>query len=265
MTLKNRAITAAGKIRNRCRSGRWDQPTSGLAPGFAQANMVMLDRRYAFDFLLFCQRNPKPCPILEVLEPGQREPRRTAPGADITRDLPRYRVWVKGRADRETTDIRPFFNADLVTFLLGCSFSFEEALIQAGVPVRNIEENKNVSMYTTNRECDPAGSFTSRLVVTMRPIPDPLVARAVQITSRYASVHGAPIHIGDPRVLGIKNLGRPDFGDPVTLKKGETPVFWACGVTSTLAALSAKPELCITHAPGHMFLTDVPNETLAVI
>ncbi|MBI5584302.1 MAG: putative hydro-lyase [Deltaproteobacteria bacterium] len=252
-------------VRQHCRQGNWDQPTSGLAPGFAQANMVILDRRYAFDFLLFCQRNPKPCPILEVLEPGQKEPRRTAPGADITRDLPRYRIWTKGKPDREVTDIQACFNADLVAFLLGCSFSFEEALLQAGVPVRNIEEHKNVSMYTTNRACDPAGPFSSRLVVTMRPIPDPLVPRAVQITSRYASVHGAPVHIGHPRVLGIKNLDRPDFGDPVTLKKGETPVFWACGVTSTLAALSAKPELCITHAPGHMFITDVPNETLAVI
>lgn len=252
-------------VRRQCRTGKWDKPTSGLAPGFAQANMVILDRRFAFDFLLFCQRNPKPCPILEVLEAGQEEPRRTAPGADITRDLPRYRIWVDGQPEREVTDIRAYFNADLVTFLLGCSFSFEEALIQAGVPVRNIEEGKNVSMYTTNRACDPAGPFSSRLVVTMRPIPDPLVPRAVQITSRYASVHGAPIHIGHPRVLGIKNLDRPDFGDPVTMKKGETPVFWACGVTSTLAALSARPELCITHAPGHMFITDVPNETLAVI
>ena len=251
-------------IRQLCRKGTWDKPTSGLAPGFAQANLVILDRRYAFDFLLFCQRNPKPCPILEVLEPGRKEPLRTAPGADITQDLPRYQVWEKGRPDREVTDIRSLFSPDLVTFLLGCSFSFEEALVKAGVPVRNIEENKNVSMYITNRPCDRAGPFSSKLVVTMRPIPDLMVPRAVQITSRYASVHGAPIHIGRPRALGIKDLDRPDFGDPVTIQKGETPVFWACGVTSTLAALSAKPELCITHAPGHMFITDVPNETLAV-
>jgi uncharacterized protein YcsI (UPF0317 family) len=200
-----------------------------------------------------------------VLDPGEKEPRRTAPGADITRDLPRYRIWVKGQPEREVTDIRDYFSADLVTFLLGCSFSFEEALIQAGVPVRNIEQGKNVSMYTTSRVCDPAGPFSSRLVVTMRPIPDPLVPRAVQITSRYASVHGAPVHIGSPRVLGIKNLDRPDFGEAVRIDPGETPVFWACGVTSTLAALSARPEVCITHAPGHMFVTDVPNETLAVI
>lgn len=182
--------------------------------------MVVLDRRYAFDFLLFCRRNPKPCPVLEVLEPGRREPIRTAPGADIATDLPRYRIWVRGRPDREATDIRAIYHPDLVTFLLGCSFSFEEALIQAGVPVRNIEEGKNVSMCATNRDCDPAGPFSSKLVVTMRLIPDTLVPRAVQITSRYASVHGAPIHIGSPRVLGIRDLGRPDFGDPVAVNKG---------------------------------------------
>jgi uncharacterized protein YcsI (UPF0317 family) len=253
------------QIRQRCRKGRWAKPTSGLAPGFAQANMVILDRRLAFDFLLFCQRNTKPCPVLEVLESGEKEPIRTAPGADITTDLPRYRIWKRGKLDQEVQDIRAWFNPDLVTFLLGCSFSFEEALIQAGVPVRNIEENGNVSMYVTNRPCDPAGPFTAPLVVTMRPIPEALVPRAVQITSRYASVHGAPIHIGSPRALGIRDLGRPDFGDPVAIKKGETPVFWACGVTSTLAALSVKSDLCITHAPGHMFVTDVPNESLAVI
>ena len=166
---------------------------------------------------------------------------------------------------QEVKDITHFFQADLVTFLLGCSFSFEEALVGAGIPVRNIEENKNVSMYITNRKCDPAGPFSAPLVVSMRPIRDEWVPRAVQITARYASVHGAPILLGNEKKLGIKDLGKPDFGDPVTIRKGETPVFWACGVTSALAALSAKPEMVITHAPGHMFITDVPNESLAVI
>lgn len=260
-----RKVDTPKKIRQEIRKGRWAKPTSGLAPGYAQANMVILDQRLAFDFLLFCQRNPKPCPILEVLEPGEPEPKRTAPGADIRTDLPLYRVWGKGKLIEEVKNIKTFFNADLVTFLLGCSFSFEEALIAAGIPIRNIEENKNVSMYITNRSCDPAGPFSAPLVVTMRPIRDDLVSRAVQITSRYASVHGAPIHMGSEKRLGIKDLGRPDFGDPVTIREGETPVFWACGVTSSLAVLSAKPDLCITHAPGHMFITDVRNETLAVI
>jgi uncharacterized protein YcsI (UPF0317 family) len=252
-------------FRKKVRKGLWAKPTSGLAPGFAQANLVILDRSLAFDFLLFCQRNPKPCPILEVLGPGEIEPRRTAPGADIRTDVPLYRIWRKGKMEEEVKDIRPYFNTASVSFLLGCSFSFEEALTHAGIPIRNIDEGKNVSMYITNIKCDPAGPFSAPLVVTMRPIRDELVPRAVQITSRYASVHGAPIHIGHEKKIGIKDLGRPDFGDPVTIQKGETPVFWACGVTSTLGALSAKPDLVITHAPGHMFITDVNNESLAVI
>lgn len=258
-------IESPQRIREEIRKGRFSKPTSGLAPGYAQANVVILDRSLAFDFLLFCQRNPRPCPVLEVLEAGQIEPQRSAPGADIRTDLPLYRIWNKGKQYKEIKEIKHFFNPQLVTFLLGCSFSFEEALIKAGIPIRNIEENKNVSMYITNRDCDPAGPFSAPLVVTMRPIREELVSRAVQITSRYASVHGAPVHIGNEKRLGIKNLGRPDFGDPVTIQKGETPVFWACGVTSSLAALSANPELAITHAPGHMFITDIINESLAVI
>jgi uncharacterized protein YcsI (UPF0317 family) len=252
-------------IRERIRRGEWTKPTSGLAPTFAQANLVILDRRYAFEFLLFCVRNPKPCPILEVMEPGVVEPALTAPGADIRSDVPLYRIWRHGVMQEETTDITAHWGSDLVTFLLGCSFSFEGALLAAGIPIRNIEENRNVSMYVTNRPCLPSGPFSAPLVVSMRPIPDQLVVRAAQITSRYASVHGAPVHIGDSKSLGIEDLDRPDFGDPVTIQPGETPVFWPCGVTSTLAVLSALPEMCITHSPGHMFITDTPNESLAVI
>lgn len=251
-------------IRGLIRSGQWTRPTSGAAPAYAQANLVILQQRYAFDFLLFCVRNPKPCPLLEVLETGQTEPRLIAPGADVRTDLPLYRVWRQGRLEDEPTDIVSFFSSDMVSFFLGCSFSFENAMIAAGIPIRNIEEGKNVSMYTTSRMCRPAGPFSAPLVVTMRPIPHELVPRAVQVTGRYASVHGAPIHIGDPKVLGIEDLGKPDFGDPVTIKPGETPVFWACGVTSSLAALSAGPDICITHAPGHMFISDVLNETMSV-
>ncbi len=253
------------EIRRHIRDGIWTGPTTGLARAYAQANLVILDRRYAFDFLLFCVRNPKPCPILEVLEPGVFVPDRVAKQADIRKDIPQYRIWENGRSYREQTDISVVFEENMVSYLLGCSFSFEGALIGAGIPVRNIEEGKNVSMYITHRRCEPAGPFSAPLVVTMRPIPHELVSRAVQITSRYASVHGAPIHIGDEKALGIADLSRPDFGDPVTIKDGETPVYWACGVTSSLAVLSAKPSLCITHAPGYMFITDVLNEQLAVI
>jgi uncharacterized protein YcsI (UPF0317 family) len=199
------------------------------------------------------------------MEPGGFEPLITAPGADIRTDVPLYRVWKHGELHTETPEISAHWNDDMVSFLLGCSFSFESALLASGVPIRNIEEGRNVSMYITNRQCIPAGPFSAPLVVSMRPIPDDLVVRAVQVTSRYASVHGAPVHIGDGSALGIEDLDRPDFGDPVTIHEGETPVFWACGVTSSLAVLSARPELCITHSPGHMFITDSPNESWAVI
>jgi len=253
------------EVRESIRRGQWVKPTSGLAPAFAQANLVILDRSLAFEFLLFCVRNPKPCPVLEVLEPGGFEPRITAPGADIRTDVPLYRVWKRGELHAETPEISAHWDGDMVSFLLGCSFSFESALLASGIPIRNIEEGRNVSMYITNRPCIPAGRFSAPLVVSMRPIPDDLVVRAVQVTSRYASVHGAPVHIGDGSALGIEDLDSPDFGDPVTIHKGETPVFWACGVTSSLAALSGRPELCITHSPGHMFITDSPNESWAAI
>lgn len=251
------------EIRARIRAGEWARPTSGLAPAYAQANLVMLDAKYAFEFLLFCQRNPKPCPVLEVIEPGKWEPRLSAPGADIRTDAPLYRVWENGRLAEEVQDIMSRFGPGTVSFLLGCSFSFEHALIAAGVPVRNIEEGKNVSMYITNRNCIPAGRFSAPLVVSMRPIRHELVSRAVRVTGRYASVHGDPIHIGDPGALGIGDLDKPDFGDPVSILEGETPVFWACGVTSSLAALSGGLDQCITHSPGHMFVTDLLNESLA--
>ena len=252
-------------IREMIAAGNWKSPTTGLAPAYAQANLVILDRQYAFDFLLFCTRNSKPCPIIEVMEPGRYEPSFTAPGADIRKDLPLYRIWKNGEFESETPDISSRFTDDMVSFLLGCSFSFEGALLSAGIPIRNIEQGKNVSMYVTNRQCNPAGIFSSPLVVSMRPIPERQVIRAVQITGRYVSVHGAPVHIGDPAALGIRDLSKPDFGDPVEIQPGDIPIFWACGVTSSLAALSARLEICITHAPGHMFITDILNETMAAI
>jgi len=222
--------------------------------GYAQANLVILPERYAFDFLLFCQRNPKPCPLLEVLEPGK-----------FRTDIPCYNIYRKGKLETTVKEIKNIWKPDFVTFLLGCSFSFEEALIRATVPVRHIEENKNVPMLITNIPCKPAGLFHGPVVVTMRPIPPDKLSRAVQITSRYVSVHGAPIHIGDPSKIGIKNLRKPDFGDPVTIKKDEVPVFWACGVTPQAVVMKAKPDLCITHTPGHMFISDLLNEELAAL
>jgi uncharacterized protein YcsI (UPF0317 family) len=253
------------EVRQLIREGRWTRPTSGLCLGHAQANMAILPRDLAFDFLLFAQRNPKPCPLLEVLDPGSPEPRRIAPGADIRTDLPKYRVYRYGVLEDEPTDIRTYWRDDFVTFLIGCSFTFEAGLVQAGVPVRHMELDRNVSMYITNIACEPAGIFHGPMVVSMRPIPAAQVAKAVQVSGRYPSVHGAPVHIGSPETLGVKDIQKPDFGDITVFKPGEVPVFWACGVTPQTVAMTVKPELMISHCPGHMFLTDVPNESLAVV
>ncbi len=233
--------------------------------GYAQANLVILPQKYAFDFLLFCQRNPKPCPLLEVLEPGDFRTKFLSLDADIRTDIPRYHIYQNGNLEVTVKEIKNTWKNDFVTFLLGCSFSFEEALLRAKIPVRHVEENKNVPMFISTIPCKPAGLFHGPMVVTMRPIPPEKVSRAVQITSRYALVHGAPIHIGDPSVIGIKNMKKPDFGDPVTIQKGEIPVFWACGVTPQAIVMKAKPDFCITHAPGHMFISDLLNEELATL
>ena len=252
------------EIRALISRGVWRKPTAGLAPGYAQANLVILPHDLAFDFMLFCQRNPKPCPLLDVAEPGSPHPTLIAPTADLRTDVPRYRVYRRGRLEGEVDDLLGLWRDDLVSFLLGCSFTFEAALVAAGIPVRHIEEGVNVPMYVTSVPCRPAGIFHGPLVVSMRPIPEAQVVRAVQVTSRFPSVHGAPVHIGDPAGLGIRDLGRPDFGDPVTVRDGEVPVFWACGVTPQAVGLQAKPELLISHAPGHMFISDIKSEELAV-
>jgi uncharacterized protein YcsI (UPF0317 family) len=199
-----------------------------------------------------------------VLEPGGFEPA-IAPGADLRTDLPRYRIFENGRLTTEVEDVYELAHDGLVSFLLGCSFSFENAMQAAGLPIRNIEEGKNVSMYVTDRDCRPAGPLTSKLVVTMRPMTPPQAIRAVQITTRFHLTHGAPVHIGDHRGLGIRDFAKPEFGEPVTVRPGEVPVFWACGVTSQLAATSVPLPLVITHAPGHMFVSDLRDEDLTIL
>jgi uncharacterized protein YcsI (UPF0317 family) len=245
----------AGDVRAHARSGGLVGPTCGLAPDYLQANLVIVPEDLAFDFLRFCQRNPKPCPILEVMDPGAWEPC-LAPGADVRTDLPRYRVYRRGVLTEEPTNITQWWRHDLVAFLLGCSFTFEAAMQRAGLPVRHLEQGCNVSMYRTTVACEPAGVFSGPLVVTMRPLTPAQAIEAVVITSRYPKAHGAPVHFGDPAAIGISDLGRPDFGDPVTVRAGEVPVFWACGVTPQTVVMEAKPELAITHSPGCMFVTD---------
>ena len=252
-------------VRGIIRNGNWPKPTPGLTPGSAQVNLAILPKELAFDFLLFCQRNPKPCPLLEVLEPGQWEPKHTAPGADLRTDIPSYRIYRNGKLENEIDNLMDYWQDDFVSFLLGCSFTFETAMLSAGINVRHIEEGKNVPMYRTNIETAPAGIFHGPLVVTMRPIPYDLVSRAVQVTSRYPAVHGSPIQVGDPESIGIYDLSTPDWGDQVTINDGEVPVFWACGVTPQAVALESKPSLMVTHSPGCMFITDVKDEHLAAL
>jgi uncharacterized protein YcsI (UPF0317 family) len=246
-------------VREAIRRGEWTGPTAGLAGGFVQANLVVLPEADAFDFLRFCLRNPKPCPLLEVCDPGIAEPREIAPGADLRTDLPGYRVWRHGELDEERGDVRSLWRDDLVAFLIGCSFTFERAMLGAGLPVRHIEEGVNVPMYRTSRECAAAGRFSGPLVVSMRPMTPAQAVAAAEVTARFTDTHGAPVHAGDPAALGIGDLGAPDYGDPVTVRDGEIPVFWACGVTPQAAAVASRPELMITHAPGHMFVTDRPG------
>jgi uncharacterized protein YcsI (UPF0317 family) len=252
-------------FRAETRSGAFTSVTAGIAPGFTQANLAILPKEYAFDFLLFCQRNRKPCPLIEVLEPGQPEPKDSAPGSDIRTDLPSYRVYRDGVMEAEVPEIGEFWREDLVSFLLGCSFTFEEALIRAQIPMRHIDEGTNVSMYVTNIETRNAGVFSGPMVVSMRPIAHSQVVKAVQVTSRYPDVHGAPVHIGEPEAIGIADISKPDYGDPVEIREDETPVFWACGVTPQAVAEKSKPSLMITHSPGYMFVTDLVNETIAAL
>lgn len=254
------------EVRELVREGRWEaRTTAGVAPGYVQTNLVILPRAQAFDFLLFCQRNAKPCPLIEVMEAGVTEPFITAPGADIRTDVPRYRVFRDGVLEKETGDILEEWRDDLVTFLLGCSFTFETALLDAGISLRHIEQEKNVSMYVTTLPMRSAGQFAGPMVVSMRPVPQEKVVKAVQITSRFPDVHGAPVHIGDPERIGISDLSRPDYGDVIELEEGEVPVFWACGVTPQAVAVQSKPPLMITHAPGNMFITDLRDQELAVL
>ncbi|CQR71001.1 hypothetical protein SOV_45110 [Sporomusa ovata DSM 2662] len=259
------ANMSPAEVRALIRRKEWTKPTSGMAKGFTQANLAILKKDIAFDFLLFCQRNPKPCPVLDVTEAGSPVPRLVAPTADIRTDIPKYRIYRHGELVDEVTDILTYWEDDMVAFLIGCSFTFEHPLMNSGIPVRHIEENCNVSMYKTNIPCVQAGCFEGPVVVSMRPIPEKDVVRAVQITSRFPSVHGAPIHIGNPAGIGIKDIAKPDFGDRVTIKAGEVPVFWACGVTPQAVAMQIKPELMITHAPGHMFITDIQDEKFSVL
>jgi uncharacterized protein YcsI (UPF0317 family) len=238
-------------------------PTAGVAAGHTQVNLISVPADWAYDMLLFCQRNPQPCPVLDVTDPGAVTTVLAA-DADLRTDLPRYRVWRKGELVDEPTDVLRHWRPDLVSFLIGCSFTFEWALTGAGVPLRHIEQGRNVPMYVTNRQCRPAGRLHGPMVVSMRPVPPGRLAAAIRESSLLPAVHGGPVHCGDPSALGIADLARPDFGDPVVAEPDDIPVFWACGVTPQAAVIASRPPFAITHAPGQMFLTDARDEQYRV-
>lgn len=239
------------------RRGDFTAPTTGIANGYLQANLVILPKSDAYDFLLFCVRNPKPCPLLDVTDAGSPHPLQVAPKADLRFDLPRYRVYEHGEVVAEPTSIEHWWRDDLVAFLLGCSFSFERELDSRGIPMRHWQAGTNVAMYRTNRECVPAGRFHGPLVVSMRPIPEERAEETVVITRQFPQAHGAPVQVGTPSQLGIEDLSEPDWGDKPNLESGDVPIFWACGVTPQAVIQTSKPDFVITHAPGHMFITDL--------
>ena len=260
-----RVITSAADARAAARRGAWRGTTGGHCPAYQQANLVILPQEAAAEFAAFCTRNPTPCPLIEITPPGDPEPAHAAPGADLRTDLPRYRIYKDGVLADEVTDATPYWRDDLVAFLLGCSFTFEWALLEAGIKLWHVEHGKNVAMWRTSTQCRPAGVFHGPMVVSMRPIPSTQLAKAVTASARFPGAHGAPVHVGDPAAIGIADIARPDWGDAQEFARGDVPVFWACGVTPQAVALASKPPFMITHSPGHMFITDLPNSALAAI
>ena len=262
---KTDALSTGRAARLAIRRNQHAGPTSGVAPGFVQANLAILPQALAQDFLQFCRLNPKPCPLIGVSAPG--DPRVPALGddLDIRTDLPRYRIWRNGALVEEPTDVLRWWRDDLVTFAIGCSFSFEEALLEAGIELRHMTCDCTVPMYRTSVETAAAGPFHGPLVVSMRPMKPADAIRAIQITTRFPSVHGAPVHVGKPELIGIKDLGRPDWGDAVPVHEDEIPVFWACGVTPQSVIMAVRPDFCITHYPGGMLVTDRRNTEFAIM
>jgi uncharacterized protein YcsI (UPF0317 family) len=259
------AARRGAALRARMRAGSYDGNTSGAAADLVQGNLVILPLADAADFLLFCQRNPRPCPLLAVGSPGDPALPTLGDDIDLRCDLPRYRVWRRGELVDEPHDVRALWRDDLVAFVIGCSFSFEWALAEAGIVLRHQQLGRNVAMYRTNVPTVPAGRFAGPLVVSMRPLRAADAIRAVQITSRFPAVHGAPVHLGDARLIGIHDLAAPHYGDAVEVRADELPVFWACGVTPQAALAQARPDFCITHAPGSMLVTDLRNPQLAAL
>lgn len=253
------------EIRTYIREEEFKGNTMGVSEGFVQANLAILPRKYALDFMIFCQRNPKPCPVIEVTEPGMSTLTFLAQDADLKTDIPQYRVFKNGECVDEPYDIKKYWQEDFVAFLLGCSASFDHTMVASNIYVSHMKEHKVPSVYITNIQLNPAGPFKGRLVVTMRPIKKDELILVIQLTSRYPFSHGAPIHVGDPSEIGIKDINEVDWGDPSVINDGEIPVFWACGVTPQVVCMEAKPEIMITHYPAKLFIADQPFSETALI
>lgn len=258
----NYAKTAPVEMRRIFRENRLAVPTSGMCLGYAQCNLIILPEKEARDFEVFAKKNPLACPVLEKTSPGDRALHKIAEDCDIAADFPKYRVYIDGRPASEPLDIKDLWRDDFVAFLIGCSFSFEDALIKADIPIRHIEQGRNVPMYLTNIDCEPAGIFSGKMVTSMRPMTPEMAEKAAEITAQMPRVHGKPVHIGDGKAIGIKDVNTPDFGDSVDINPGEVCVFWPCGVTPQSAVMQARPPIAITHAPGHMLICDVKNADL---
>ncbi|RJL34421.1 putative hydro-lyase [Bailinhaonella thermotolerans] len=241
------------------RAGTRPGTTSGWCHGHVQANMLAVPRDLAFDALLFAWRNPRACPLIDVTDPGDPCPRTAAPHADLRTDLPAYVVYRDGEPVATLEDAVPAWREDMVGLLTGCSFTAEDALLAAGIPLRHLEQDRNVPMYVTNRRCAPTRRLSGPLVVSMRFVPRDLVGAAAEVTGALPLAHGGPVHAGDPAALGIADLDKPDFGDAVRPRDGDVPVFWACGVTLQAVIMSSRPEYAVTHAPGRMFITDLAS------
>jgi len=252
------------EVRRRIRARQVHGTTAGLAPGFVQGNLAILPKNLAADFQRFCALNPKPCPLIGVSEPGDPTLPLLGADLDIRTDVPGYRVWRDGELIAETADITDFWRDDLVSFVIGCSYSFEEALIEDGIEIRHVTLRRKVPMFRTSIPTVPAGPFHGPMVVSMRPLKPADAIRAIQITSRFPNVHGAPVHLGKPEMIGIADVTKPDYGDAVPIGPDELPVFWACGVTPQAVIAAARPSFCITHAPGSMLVTDLKNAKLAI-
>ena len=253
------SLVAPSEARRQFRNGLV-VPTSGWSDGFTQANLIAVPADYAEEFIEFCRLNPKACPVIDIIPAGSYESALAA-GSDIRSDIPAYRLWKDGVLADEVPNVASFWRDDMVAVLIGCSFTFEAALASEGIPLRHTETGRNVPMYRTNVECTPAGRIHGPMVVSMRPMPAEMVETAIRVTSQVPKVHGAPVHVGTPEELGIADINRPDFGDAVEIRPGDVPVFWACGVTPQSAVMASRPPFAISHAPGHMFITDVPESS----